>query len=1302
MTTYNGTDEFDLILGSLGKDQIKAKDGDDYVDGAGGDDKIDGGDGNDTLIGGLGNDRLKGGEGDDVLDGGEGDDKLDGGDGNDTLIGGLGDDKLKGGKGDDLLNGGDGDDELKGGKGADTLNGGDGNDEIDAGSDDDVIIGGDGDDTIDGGDGNDTAVFSGSITDFTISTNDGVTTVFGNGTQGTDTLENVETLVFDDYTIDLTAENNGPAAFDDTFSGDEDTRITGNVLDNNGNGADFDFEGDTLTVQTATITTANGGTVVLLADGSFTYDPADNYNGPDSFTYTVTDGLLSDSAVVNIIVDAINDAPVAIDDVFAGDEDMPISGNVLADNGLGADNDADGDSLSVVAAVITTANGGTVNLLTDGSFTYEPVDDYNGPDSFSYTVTDGVLTDTATANITLDAVNDAPVASDDSFSGDEDTLITGNVLTDNGNGADFDLEGDTLSVFAEVITTANGGTVTLLAGGSFTYQPADNYNGPDRFTYTLSDGDLTDTGTANITVNAVNDGPVAADDTFAGDEDTPISGNVLADNGLGVDTDIDGDSLSVVAEVITTANGGTVTLLSDGSFTYDPAENYSGPDGFSYIVTDGVLTDTGAINIIVNAVNDAAVANDDAANTAVDSEVEINAFSNDTDAENDMLTITEFTQPENGSVVETSPGLFTYTPNEGFTGSDAFSYTITDGFGETSTADVNITVGEPSDENTAPDALSANVEATIEDGVANVFTIDFNTMTVNGELIISDSEQSIAELDITTLFIQNGERLGVEFVETSLGSNIFTLDLNGLNIEDGSFRDLNITYTVDDGQGENSMSTGQINLTVNNPDDGPTNTAPDAGDATITQTEADGMITVNLAAALGLATDAEGDALTVTSLVFVDEFGNELEFDPLEASGTELSGGIVMFDPNVFGLGDGVTGSFQLLYTVSDGSASDSGVVTLNLTGSAENTAPTTVNSGETRTLPDDITLGSNNIEFDLNALVNDVDQDNLAIALVSITDSLGITIPVTVVGNDVIGADGVITGMIIDGVVTINVTELELEAGESLDFVINYTVSDGINPPVMGELDVTVDGPEEVTTGTVIEDFESYSSEEGSTITLTDIGGLTFDGTATAIEVDELGGRAAEGMIAGETTVDATESVPDGNAAVIEGTYIGDDDLRMPEYAFTAFAPGATASLDSGPIFTPVPETTFGTAFDLESISLTALSGPMTTVSIVTYRIEEVSPFSFQYVAVGEFEVSISATEANMLDFTSGQFADAFIFDDASTTEIETSAFENIVAFQIVTTGSLFEINPNDPENSELVPQFDDPLVIDDLVFVF
>ncbi|MFT5786693.1 MAG: hypothetical protein ACI9KK_002053 [Ascidiaceihabitans sp.] len=993
---------------------------------------------------------------------------------------------------------------MKGGKGADTLNGGDGNDEIDAGSDDDVIIGGDGDDTIDGGDGNDTAVFSGSITDFTISTNDGVTTVFGNGTQGTDTLENVETLVFDDYTIDLTAENNGPAAFDDTFSGDEDTRITGNVLDNNGNGADFDFEGDTLTVQAATITTANGGTVVLLADGSFTYDPADNYNGPDSFTYTVTDGLLSDSAVVNIIVDATNDAPVAIDDVFAGDED------------------------------------------------------------------------------------------------------------------------------------------------------------------------------------------------------TPFSGNVLADNGLGVDSDIDGDSLSVVAEVITTANGGTVTLLSDGSFTYDPAENYSGPDGFSYIVTDGVLTDTGAVNIIVNAVNDAAMANDDAANTAVDAEVEINVFSNDTDAENDMLTITELTQPENGSVVETSPGVFTYTPNEGFTGSDVFSYTITDGFGETSTAEVIITVGELSDENTAPDVLTANVEATIEDGVSNVFTFDFNTMTVNGQPIIRDSEQSISELDITTLSIQNGERLGVKFVETSPSSKIFTLDLNGLNIEDGSFLELGITYTVDDGQGDNSISTGQINLTVNNPDDEPTNTAPVAGDATITQTEAEGTITVNLATALGLATDADGDFLTVTSLVFVDEFGNELEFDPLEASGTELSGGIVMFDPNVFGLGDGETGSFQLLYTVSDGSASDSGVVTLNLTGSAENTAPTTFNSGETRTLPDDIILGSNNIEFDLNALVNDVDQDNLAIALVSVTDGLGIAIPVTVVGNDVIGADGVITGMIIDGVVTINVTELELEAGESLDFVINYTVSDGINPPVVGELDVTVDGPEDVTTGTVIEDFESYSSEEGSTITLTDIGGLTFDGTATAIEVDELGGRAAEGLIAGETTVDASDSVPDGNAAVIVGTYIGDDDLGMPEYAFTAFAPGVTASLDSGPIFTPVPETTFGTAFDLESMSLTALGGPMTTASIVTYRIEEVSPFSFQYVAVGEFEVSISATEANMLDFTSGQFADAFIFDDASTTEIETSAFENIAAFQIVTTGSLIEVNPNNPENNEMAQQFDDPLVVDDLVFVF
>ncbi len=1227
---------------------------------------------------------------------------INGTNGDDTINGTSGDDFIKGKKGDDLLYGLDGNDTLHGDQGSDTLHGGAG------------------DDNLDGKDGFDTALYDGSIFDYNVQpANGNKTTVVdlntSNGDDGTDLLERVEAIEFDDYTLFLDGTNNGPLIVGGDQTTNEDNSVSFTI-------DAYDFDGDAITLDNLSITGAGVLSLVTTtplspAFGtgtrySLVFDPDGQYESlaegetaTETITIQVNDGV---GGVViqtfDITITGVNDAPVAADDTFTVDEDTQLTGNVLLDNGAGVDSDIDGDALSVVAEVITTANGGTVVLNADGTFTYDPAENFNGTDSFEYTLTDGSLTDTATVTITVNAVNDAPVAVDDDFTVAEDTQLTGNVLLDNGNGADFDVDGPSLTVVAATITTAEGGTVVLNADGTFTYDPPADYAGPDSFEYTVTDGTLTDTATVSINVTPVNDPPVAQDDEFTVDEDTQLFGCVLEDNGFGSDEDIDSPVLSVVPDTITTANGGTVVLNADGTFTYDPAENFNGTDTFVYTLTDGDLTDTATVTINVTAVNDAPDAADDSATTPVDTAVDISVLLNDTDVENDTLSVESFTQPENGTVVETSPGVFTYTPDAGFSGLDAFTYTIGDGNGGFDTATVFVTVGTPP-ANTAPTALDANIEATIEDGVPNVLTIDFNTLTVNGQPIVSDMEQLISQLDITSLVIQNGERLGVAFVETSPGSKIFTLDLDALNVGDGEFRELVVEYTVDDGQATDNTATGLINLTIDNPDDTPVNTPPVAGDATISQTEEDGLITINLAAAGGLATDADGDPLTVTSLVFTDEFGNELEIDVFEVGGTGESGGIVTIDPTVFGLANMVLGTFLLNYTVSDGTDSASGVVTLNITGSDTNTAPTTIPGTETRTIPDDIVLSSNNIEFDLNQFVSDVDLDPLSITLVSITDASGVTIPIVDPLNDVVGGDGVVTGTIIDGVVSINVAELELEPGETIDFVINYTVSDGIAPPVDGTLDVTVIGPDPAPVGSFVEDFESFSSDTGSSIVLTDLAGLNFDGSAVVIEVDEAGDRAAPGLIAGETTVEQSETVPDGNAAIIEGDLIGfNATTGLPEYAFTVYAPGATLNLDAGSInlFPSQVESFFGTAFDLESMSLTALSGE-TTVTIIPYRVELIGTNQYQYVAVGEFDVTVDSTAATLLDFTTGDFFDTLIFDDPLTTGVtEMSALENIVAFQIVTTGTLAPANSDDPLNTDTVPVFDQFLVIDDLVFEF
>ena len=658
--TLGGTGSSDLISGRGGDDTIVGGGGNDLIFGGSGDDEIDGGHGHDLIFGGRGDDRIDGGDGCDVISGGRGDDVIDGGDGHDLLFGG---------KGDDTINGGDGNDILVGGRGDDVIDGGAGHDLIFAGSGDDTVIydvdqNGVAHNCIDGGRGHDTLCLRVTQTQLDEMTSAGVLAafalvagtnqIFDFSTFGLSFDLNLRVARFENLKFEVIGSvNNPPVAADDAFSGDEDTQIVGNVLLDNGSGADSDPEGDTLTVVPASLTTANGGTVNLLADGSFTYDPAADFNGTDSFTYTLEDGNGgTDTATVTLTINPVNDGPVAADDAFSGDEDTQIVGNVLLDNGSGADSDPEGDTLTVVPAFLTTANGGTVTLLADGSFTYDPAPDFNGTDSFTYTLEDGNGgTDTATVTLSINPVNDGPLAADDAFTGDEDTQIVGNVLLDNGNGVDSDPEGDALSVVPAAITTANGGTVSLLADGSFTYDPATDFNGTDSFTYTLEDGNGgTDTATVTLTINPVNDGPVAADDAFSGDEDTQIVGNVLLDNGSGADSDPEGDTLTVVPAALTTANGGTVTLLADGSFTYDPAADFNGTDSFTYTLEDGNGgTDTATVSLTVNPVNDGPTSADKTVTTVEDT---VFAFSvsdfafNDADAGDALAEVRIETLPD--------------------------------------------------------------------------------------------------------------------------------------------------------------------------------------------------------------------------------------------------------------------------------------------------------------------------------------------------------------------------------------------------------------------------------------------------------------------------------------------------------------------------------------------------------------------------------------------------------------------------------------------------------------------------------
>ncbi len=340
--------------------------------------------------------------------------------------------------------------------------------------------------------------------------------------------------------------NEHPVATDDRLSVAEDRRTRVEVLTND----DDPDRGDRIRVVSVGAP-GHGQAQVVDAGAAVQYAPDPNYHGPDRFTYVVADaGGLADTATVEVTVVPVNDAPEAADDQATTAEDEAIEIPVL-DN----DADLDGDRLRVRS--VSPAEHGVAEVAADGtSVSYVPDPNYHGPDRFTYVVadTDG-LADTATVEVTVTPVNDAPEAADDRATTAEDEAVEIPVL-DN----DMDLDGDRLQV-RSVSPAGHGAAEVAVDGTSVSYVPDPNYHGPDRFTYVVADTDgLTDTATVEVTVTPVNDGPAAVG---------AIPDQLLdeGDDGVTVEltpffTDLDGDPLTFSAE---TSNADVVTAAVTGA-----------------------------------------------------------------------------------------------------------------------------------------------------------------------------------------------------------------------------------------------------------------------------------------------------------------------------------------------------------------------------------------------------------------------------------------------------------------------------------------------------------------------------------------------------------------------------------------------------------------------------------------------------------------------------------------------------------------------------------------------------------------
>ena len=392
---------------------------------------------------------------------------------------------------------------------------------------------------------------------------------------------------------------------------------------------------------------------------------------------------------------------IAICDKVATDStgaNASTTGNVLVN-----DTDADGDSLT--ASLVTGAQNGTVTLSSDGTYTYTPNDGFIGIDVFVYEVSDGNGgTDTAEVCIEVlpddgspttlepDApeppapANQGPDALDDANSTRVDVSVSGTVAEN-----DTDPDGDTLTY--SLAESALNGAVALANDGSYTYTPNAGFLGVDTFSYTVSDGNG-GTDVAVVTVNiepelvvdpppeppvvvdppAVNQNPDAIQDFNATDHNTAVSGRVLCN-----DVDPDGDALSVT--LLTPPTNGSVAVRPDGSYDYIPNEGFTGTDTFEYEVSDGNGgTDVAQVSIEVGCPpNQGPDAQDDATSTTVNVAVSGSVAGNDSDADGDTLTFWISEGPSSGSIDFAEDGSYTYTPDEGFSGQDTFTYEAADG-----------------------------------------------------------------------------------------------------------------------------------------------------------------------------------------------------------------------------------------------------------------------------------------------------------------------------------------------------------------------------------------------------------------------------------------------------------------------------------------------------------------------------------------------------------------------------------------------------------------------------------------------
>ncbi|MEZ9490793.1 hypothetical protein BCT62_22055 [Vibrio splendidus] len=787
--------------------------------------------------------------------------------------------------------------------------------------------------------------------------------------------------------IDLTVRpiNDAPVPEDKTFEIEEDGTLIFSDADLL-TGA-TDIEGDNLTVEGVTY---DGGDGILTdnGNGTYTFAPNENFNGDVNFGFDVSDGTDTVAANIDVSVTAVDDAPVSGDLAYSVDEDGSI--RLSQEQLLSQASDVEGDDLT--ASGLTVGGDATVTQNDDGSFTITPDANFNGDIDISFDISDGTNTVQASADLTVNPINDLPVPQDQQFSVEEDgTLIftDADLLT----GA-TDIEGDNLTV--EGVTYDGGdGILTDNGNGTYTFAPNENFNGDVSFGFDVSDG--TDTVSANIdvSVTAVDDAPVSGDLAYSIDEDGSI--RLSQEQLLSQASDVEGDDLT--ASSLTVGGDATVVANDDGSFTITPDENFNGDIDISFDISDGTNTVQASADLTVNPVNDLPVPQDQQFSVEEDGTLiftDADLLTGATDIEGDNLTVEGVTYDGgDGILTDNGNGTYTFAPNENFNGDVNFGFDVSDG----------------------TDTVSANIDV-------SVTAVD--DAPVSGDLAYSIDEDGSIRLSQEQLLSQASD---VE--DDDLTASGLTVDGDATVVanDDGSFTitpdenfngDIDISFDISDGTNTVQAS---ADLTVN-----PVNDLPVPQDQQFSIAE-DGTLQFTDTDLLTGATDIEGDNLTVEGITYEGSDGVL----------TDLGEGSYSFAPN-----ENFNGDVSFSFDVSDGTDTVSANIDVSVT--PENDPPVAGSTSYTVNEDNSITIS----DAQLLATSSDIEGD---VSIDSVTYS---------------GSDGVLE---INGNGTYTFSPNENFSGEiALDVVVadeegaTDATTAGINvlevndPPVAGPTSYTID----------------------------------------------------------------------------------------------------------------------------------------------------------------------------------------------------------------------------------------------------